>query len=121
MRGRSSRDSQLVSHCGLPDCELNHRESTTDAARRTLQQELAPFSDHCECSTSADEFTVAGDGSRFRIYRIGSLDVRTITEPDCVPVVGPIFSVLSPTDGKPADPEQEEIVKATEYVERVSL
>merc|ERR1719350_510411 len=61
------------------------------------------------------------DGSRFSIYRIGSLEVRTITEPDCEPVIGAVFSVHAPTEGKQAVSEQEEIVKATEYVERVDL
>merc|ERR1712241_46208 len=61
------------------------------------------------------------DGSRFSIYRIGSLEVRTITEPDCEPVIGAVFSVHAPTEGKQAISEQEVIVKATEYVERVDL
>merc|ERR1740123_84109 len=61
------------------------------------------------------------DGSRFSIYRIGSLEVRTITEPDCEPVIGAVFSVHAPSEQKSAIPEQEEIVKATEYVERVDL
>merc|ERR1712061_46519 len=64
---------------------------------------------------------VTEDGSRFSIYRIGSLEVRTITEPDCEPVIGAVFSVHAPSDQKSAIPEQEEIVKATEYVERVGL
>merc|ERR1711953_105103 len=61
------------------------------------------------------------DGSRFSIYRIGSLEVRTITEPDCEPVIGAVFSVHAPSEGKQAVSEQEEIVKATEYVERVGV
>merc|ERR1712113_716833 len=64
---------------------------------------------------------VTEDGSRFSIYRIGSLEVRTITEPDCEPVIGAVFSVHAPSEKKSAIPEQEEIVKATEYVERVGL
>merc|ERR1719414_1191744 len=70
----------------------------------------------------APEFDkVTEDGSRFSIYRIGSLEVRTITEPDCEPVIGAVFSVHAPTEGKQAVSEQEVIVKATEYVERVDL
>jgi len=64
---------------------------------------------------------VTEDGSRFSIYRIGSLEVRTITEPDCEPVIGAVFSVHAPSERKAAIPEQEEIVKATEHVERVGL
>merc|ERR550525_2115052 len=45
------------------------------------------------------------DGSRFSIYRIGSLEVRTITEPDCEPVIGAVFSVHAPSDQKSAIPD----------------
>merc|ERR1719361_324115 len=70
----------------------------------------------------APEFDkVTEDGSRFSIYRIGSLEVRTITEPDCEPVIGSVFSVHAPSERKAAIPEQEEIVKAIEHVERVGL
>merc|ERR1712050_511259 len=62
-----------------------------------------------------------GDGSRFSIYRIGSLEVRTIAEPDCEPVIGAVFSVHASSECKQAISEHEEIVKATEYVERVGL
>merc|ERR1712217_223076 len=61
------------------------------------------------------------DGSRFSIYRIGSLEVRTITEPDCEPVIGAVFSVHASSACKQAISEHEEIVKATEYIERVGL
>merc|ERR1712242_332051 len=64
---------------------------------------------------------VTEDGSRFSIYRIGSLEVRTITEPDCEPVIGAVFSVHAPSECRQAISEQEEIVKATEHVERVGL
>merc|ERR1712241_366796 len=58
---------------------------------------------------------VTEDGSRFSIYRIGSLEVRTITEPDCEPVIGAVFSLHAPTAGKQPISEQEEIVKAIEH------
>merc|ERR1712242_571800 len=64
---------------------------------------------------------VTEDGSRFSIYRVGSLEVRTIAEQDCEPVIGAVFSVHAPTDDKQAISEQEEVVKATEYVERDGL
>jgi hypothetical protein len=63
-----------------------------------------------------DKFTE--DGSRFSIYRIGSLEVRTITEPDSEPVIGAVFSVHSPAeDARQAIKAEERISKATEYVE----
>merc|ERR1712156_804041 len=37
------------------------------------------------------------------------------------PVIGAVFSVHAPTEGKQPISEQERIVKATEYVERVDL
>merc|ERR1712079_406630 len=46
---------------------------------------------------------------------------RTITEPDCEPIIGAVFSVHAPTESKQPISEQEQIVKATEYVERVDL
>merc|ERR1712073_196871 len=64
---------------------------------------------------------VTEDGSRFSIYRIGSLEVRVIAEPDCEPVIGAVFSVHAPSERKSAIPDQEEVVKATEYVEKVGL
>merc|ERR1712217_682514 len=64
---------------------------------------------------------VTEDGSRFSIYRIGSLEVRTIAEHDSEPVIGAVFSVHAATEDKQAISEQEEVVKATEYVERAGL
>merc|ERR1740123_764620 len=62
------------------------------------------------------------DGNRFSIYRIGSLEVRTITEPECEPVIGAVFSVHAAVDAPTqVIGEEERIVKATEYVERVGL
>merc|ERR1712039_947945 len=62
------------------------------------------------------------DGNRFSIYRIDSLEVRTITEPECEPVIGAVFSVHAPVEApKQATGEQERIMKATEYVERVGI
>merc|ERR1719210_2574997 len=65
---------------------------------------------------------VTEDGSRWSIYRIGSLEVRTITEPESEPVIGAVFSVHGTTEAsKPAANEQERLVKATEYVEGQGL
>jgi len=67
------------------------------------------------------------EGMRFRIYRVGSLEVRTTQELDCHEAVGAIFSIRDPQMGagtcsshEKASPE-ERIVKATEYVERIHL
>jgi hypothetical protein len=59
------------------------------------------------------------DGLRFRMYKFGSLDVRTVQEHDGKEVIGAVFSSRSsPASraGKRAQ-EQEKIVKVSEYVE----
>jgi len=60
------------------------------------------------------------DGMRFRIYRVGSIEIRTTQAHDGEEVVGAAFSVRSPAQvaGRSiADGQQ--IVKATQYIERV--
>jgi len=67
------------------------------------------------------------EGMRFRIYRVGSLEVRTTQELDCDEAVGAIFSIRDPQIGAGACSRHEQalpeerIVKATEYVERIHL
>jgi len=68
-----------------------------------------------------DELTE--DGTRFRIYRIGNLEVRTTQEEGASEFVGVIFSVgdRAPRSGFPVPVrklDDERIVKVTEYVER---
>mmetsp|Transcript_139414 Transcript_139414/g.242666 ORF Transcript_139414/g.242666 Transcript_139414/m.242666 type:complete len:1003 (-) Transcript_139414:137-3145(-) len=64
------------------------------------------------------------EGLRFRIYRIGTLEVRTTQEPDGKEDIGIVYSVRRrrPQQESPAAKigEQEKIVKVTEYVERIS-
>jgi len=57
------------------------------------------------------------DGTKFRIYKSGSLEVRTIEEYSKAEVVGAVFSVRSavPSDDRTIR-DGEKIVKATEYV-----
>merc|ERR1740123_1859053 len=42
-------------------------------------------------------------------------------EPECEPVIGAVFSVHAPAEAAKVVGEEERIVKATEYVERVGL
>lgn len=61
------------------------------------------------------------DGTRFRIYRLGSLEVRTTQELDAGEVIGVIFSVRALSEAPEQHgcvAENEKIVKITEYVER---
>jgi len=67
------------------------------------------------------------EGLRFRIYCIGSVEVRTTQEVGCEEVVGAVFSIRNPTGtGSTAGNKQsqeisdkDKITKATEYVERI--
>jgi len=60
------------------------------------------------------------EGMRFRIYSLGSLEVRTVQDLDGSEVVGTVFSIQSVKALGSAVPDQEKVVKATEYVERTS-
>lgn len=76
--------------------------------------------------TSAPVFDKATEeGMHFRIYRLGSIEVRTTQEMGSEEVVGAVFSIRSPTSTsgkqesqKEAIPAEERIVHATEFVER---
>lgn len=67
------------------------------------------------------------EGLEFRIYRLGSLEVRTIQEPPGEEVIGAVFSMCSAESTAsmqrplPSDWEQEKITKATTYVEHTGL
>merc|ERR1712190_677111 len=58
------------------------------------------------------------DETRFRIYKLGSLEVRTTQEPDGKEFVGVVYSVQA-SDKKPSRIlDSERVVKVTEYVEQ---
>jgi len=67
------------------------------------------------------------DGARFRIYKVGSLEVRTIQEHGGDEEVGIVYSMLAPTQANAEEKssctvsEHERIIKATEYVESTAL
>merc|ERR1719330_760514 len=59
------------------------------------------------------------DGTRFLIYRLGSLEVRATQAFDGKRVIGAVFSLGS--DAKSEEPlDDDKIVKATQYVEKAS-
>lgn len=65
----------------------------------------------------------AEDGVRFRIYRLGSLEVRTIQEHGGEELIGAVFSIrasMQSWGGKwhQTAQDNERVVKVTEYVER---
>jgi len=63
------------------------------------------------------------DGLRFRVYRLGSLEVRTTQEQTGYEVVGAVLSTRAPGTAcekgqEKAVSDEEKLVKVTEYVER---
>merc|ERR1740123_480868 len=60
------------------------------------------------------------DGTRFLIYRLGSLEVRATQAPDSKRVIGAVFSLGSDAKSEEAR-DGEKIVKATQYVEKASV
>jgi len=67
------------------------------------------------------------DGIRFRIYRFGSLEVRTTQTSEGDEEIGVVFSIRASAQGAAEDRKQdrcvkdaEKVVKVTEYVERVN-
>merc|ERR1712070_297918 len=67
------------------------------------------------------------EGFQFRIYRLGSLEVRTTQEIQRDEIIGAVFSICSATlkacmNGPlPPDWEQQKIIKASSFVESTSL
>merc|ERR1740121_1324635 len=59
------------------------------------------------------------DGTRFLIYRLGSLEVRATQALDGKRVIGAVFS-LKGDDQSEAARDDERIIKATQYVEKAS-
>jgi hypothetical protein len=74
-----------------------------------------------QLKTSAPVFDKsAEDGRRFRVYRIGSLEIRTTQEHERDEVVGAVFSVQLPkatTSTPDVIDEREQLTKILEYVE----
>jgi len=60
----------------------------------------------------------AEDGTRFRVYRLGSLEVRTVQEAGMEELVAAVFSAGTSAEAERPAGEQEQFVKAAEYVER---
>merc|ERR1740117_2379939 len=62
------------------------------------------------------------DGIKFRIYKIGSLEIRTTQKPSGEEIIGAVFSIKVPTEACQQQDrsaiEREQVLKATEYVER---
>jgi len=84
------------------------------AAARVFEQAMRAAAPDLDRSTE--------DGTRFRIYRFGSVEVRTTQEQNEKEVIGAIFSLRSAKEARARGAVQkcERFVKATEYVEAAS-
>jgi hypothetical protein len=102
---------------GRPIESLKELPEYKSKAKEMLQNVLNTAAPMFEKSTE--------EGMRFRIYRLGSLEVRTTKEDGSDENIGAIFSIRDPKGDailrKEAKTFQSEdrIIKATEYVERV--
>merc|ERR1712060_393378 len=61
------------------------------------------------------------DGTRFRIYKLGSLEVRTTQEQDGIEIVGVVYTVQMGNVNDLRTFDSARVVKVTEYVEQASL
>jgi len=87
-----------------PDCK---------AAAHAFQHALKSVAPEFDESTE--------DGTAFRIYTLGSLEVRTAQEHDDLEVVGAVFSTSTPVPraaGKGKAKDNDRITRVTEYVEQ---
>eukprot|EP00747_Dinoflagellata_sp_TGD_P123293 gnl/TRDRNA2_/TRDRNA2_173791_c1_seq3.p1 gnl/TRDRNA2_/TRDRNA2_173791_c1~~gnl/TRDRNA2_/TRDRNA2_173791_c1_seq3.p1 ORF type:complete len:359 (-),score=80.07 gnl/TRDRNA2_/TRDRNA2_173791_c1_seq3:57-1043(-) len=90
--------------------------------RLSHQAEAAAFDHMLKTATPVFDKS-SEDGIQFRIYKFGSLEVRTTQKPNDKEIIGVVFS-LSPsvhasTQTRSVN-EKERVVKATEYVERAN-
>jgi len=87
-----------------------------ESFQQTLLNEILP--------AAAPEFEKkTEDGVIFRIYRLGSLEVRTVQEPEKSEQVGVVFSARAPSwnlrPGKKVVSDAEKVTKASIYVEAI--
>jgi len=119
----SSWSSKLQILKGKKQEGVPETRSTKLVERTDCQAQAAEMLEGVLTSASPEFDKITEDGMRFRVYRVGSLEVRTTQEHSAKEAVGVIFSCLgAETDvaeapkGQQAQP-QEKIIKATEYVE----
>lgn len=111
---------------GRTQAAVGHTNGVLLQARPDYKAQASAVFDHVlKTATPAFDKTTE-DGLRFRIYRFGSLEVRTTQEHDGKEVVGVVFSVRSTkrlyNAGRQAFSARgsERFVKITEYIEAAS-
>mmetsp|Transcript_66648 Transcript_66648/g.104176 ORF Transcript_66648/g.104176 Transcript_66648/m.104176 type:complete len:1210 (+) Transcript_66648:73-3702(+) len=97
-----------------PESTLHSRPELVEEVGNVLQHASKSFSPIFDRSTE--------EGMRFRIYSLGSLEIRTVQEPSSEECVGAVFSIRNEIVNRDSDQsdvdEAQVIVKITEYVER---
>jgi len=89
-------------------------------ARPDYKTEAAAFEHVLKTATPVFDRS-SEDGIKFRIYKFGSLEVRTTQKPQGKETIGVVFSICAPIMAGNQDrklDENEKVVKATEYVEK---
>jgi len=107
----------------LPTVEITKDSHSDKLHPRPDYKDQAQRFDRVLKSTTPTFDKCTEDDIRFRVYHIGSLEVRTIKEPMGEEVVGAVFSrgeAVECTRCEPNSPleETEKIIKATEYIEK---
>jgi len=103
-----------------PTCEITKGPAAAKAEAMRPRPDYvaqAAMFDHVLRSATPTFDKTTEEGLRFRMYRIGSLDIRTTQEHDGKELVGAVFSVRSQAPAAGRVQEQEKILKVSEYVE----
>jgi hypothetical protein len=109
----------------VPSVEILHNEAKAKHApalhpRPDWQAQAHAFEQALESVVPVFDRSTE-DGTCFRIYRIGSIEVRTTQEQEGVEAIGAVFSTQASTSRvrpQDASKDKERLKKVTEYVER---
>eukprot|EP00747_Dinoflagellata_sp_TGD_P191486 gnl/TRDRNA2_/TRDRNA2_54938_c0_seq1.p1 gnl/TRDRNA2_/TRDRNA2_54938_c0~~gnl/TRDRNA2_/TRDRNA2_54938_c0_seq1.p1 ORF type:complete len:998 (+),score=249.98 gnl/TRDRNA2_/TRDRNA2_54938_c0_seq1:81-3074(+) len=114
-----SRPGPLFPSSWTSSIEIAQAQAASLQARPDYKSEAAAF-EHILTTTAPLFDKCTEDGLRFRIYKCGSLEVRTTQAYESKETIGMVFSMRSSThtstEGAPKD--HDKVVKVTEYVER---
>mmetsp|Transcript_134139 Transcript_134139/g.244693 ORF Transcript_134139/g.244693 Transcript_134139/m.244693 type:complete len:1058 (-) Transcript_134139:187-3360(-) len=100
-----------------------HQQSSLLQCRPDYKAEAHIFEECIKSTVPAFDKSVE-DGTRFRIYQVGTIEVRTMQDLDASEELVAVFSVRSPTHTTVTDKkdwlvgDMEHFAKVTEYVER---
>jgi len=116
---------QLFPSSWRASVEISHQEASRKQSSRPLHPRL-DYKAQAQVFEQALKKAVPAfdkrteDGTRYRIYRFGSLEVRTTEDTDEEEKIGAVFSHCASTDAPKRHElvkDEERLVKATEYVE----